>query len=125
MAEAGTPTIGVLGSINVPKGARVLTRLSAELAKSSRGRLVLIGNLKPGHELAAPAVITGSYQLDPLHYLIEAHGIDRWLFPSIWPQTVSYAVHEMISTGLPVHAFDVGAQARRSVRRFRAATRAW
>lgn len=109
--DSGTPTIGVLGSINVPKGARVLTRLSAELAKSGRGRLVLIGNLEPGHELAAPAVITGSYQLDQLPYLIEAHGIDRWLFPSIWPETFSYAVHEMISTGLPVYAFDVGAQA--------------
>ncbi|MDO5371438.1 glycosyltransferase [Paracoccus sp. (in: a-proteobacteria)] len=108
---SGTPTIGILGNINVPKGARVLTRLSAELARSGSGRLVLIGNLEPGHELAAPAVITGSYQLDQLPYLIKAHGIDRWLFPSIWPETFSYAVHEMISTGLPVHAFDVGAQA--------------
>ena len=109
--RSGMPTIGVLGSINVPKGARVLTRLSAELAKSGRGRLVLVGQLEPGHELAAPAIVTGSYQLDQLPYLIEAHGIDRWLFPSIWPETFSYAVHEMISTGLPVYVFDVGAQA--------------
>ena len=82
-----------------------------ERTKSGKGRLVLIGNLEPGHELVSPAVVSGSYQPDQLPYLIEAHCIDRWLFPSIWPETFSHVVHEMISTGLPVHAFDVGAQA--------------
>jgi glycosyltransferase involved in cell wall biosynthesis len=30
--------------------------------------------------------------------------------PSIWPETYSFATHEMLATGLPVYGFDIGAQ---------------
>ena len=30
--------------------------------------------------------------------------------PSIWPETFSFTTHEMLATGKPVMAFDLGAQ---------------
>jgi len=30
--------------------------------------------------------------------------------PSIWPETFSFVTHELISTGVPVISFDLGAQ---------------
>lgn len=30
--------------------------------------------------------------------------------PSIWPETFSFTTREMLATGLPVMAFDLGAQ---------------
>lgn len=105
------PVIGVLGNISQPKGAAVLTELAKELARTGQGRLVLIGNLEPGFQLAKPSLATGSYQLRQLAQIVETQGISRWFFPSIWPETFSYVVHEMIATGLPVWSFDIGAQA--------------
>lgn len=55
-AAARQTVIGVLGNISKAKGAEVLCDLSRELAKTGRGRLVLIGNLEPGHQLEKPSV---------------------------------------------------------------------
>jgi glycosyltransferase involved in cell wall biosynthesis len=35
------------------------------------------------------------------------------LFPSIWPETFSYVVAEMMAMRLPIVAFDLGAPAER------------
>lgn len=102
--------IGVLGNISVAKGGAVLTELSQELARNGKGRIVLIGNLEPGYRLAPPSLATGSYRMIQLKQLAEKHGITRWFFPSIWPETFSYVTHEVIATGLPVWSFDIGAQ---------------
>lgn len=104
------PVIGVLGNISRAKGAEVLSRLSAELARTGAGKIVLIGNIEPGFKLERPSLSTGSYQVSQLPQLVARHGITRWYFPSIWPETFSYVVHEMIATGLPVWSFDIGAQ---------------
>ena len=42
--------------------------------------------------------------------LVTRYGISHWLIPSIWPETFSYTTHEALATGLPVLAFDIGAQ---------------
>jgi glycosyltransferase involved in cell wall biosynthesis len=34
-------------------------------------------------------------------------------FPSIWPETFSYVVGEMMALGLPIVAFDLGAPGER------------
>lgn len=109
--ERGQIVIGVLGNINRAKGAEVLVQLSRALAASGRGKLVLIGNIEPGYKLTAPSTVLGSYRIEQLPELVAKHGITRWFFPSVWPETFSYAVHEMISTQLPVWSFDLGGQA--------------
>jgi O-antigen biosynthesis protein len=52
----------------------------------------------------------GSYQPADIPHLAERYGVGAWLVPSIWPETFSFATHEMLATGLPVYGFDIGAQ---------------
>ena len=105
------PVIGVLGNIGFHKGAQVLKDLSRELAKTNAARLVVVGNVDPGFKLARGAVIHGDYARDELPLIIAQYEIDRWLIPSIWPETFSFTTREAIMTGLPVFTFDLGAQA--------------
>ncbi len=106
----GVPVIGVLGNIGLQKGAKILQELSRHLAKTGEAHLVVVGNMDPSYALEAPALVHGSYTLEDVPTLVETYGITDWLMPSIWPETFSYAVHEVIATGLPVWSFDLGAQ---------------
>jgi len=45
--------------------------------------------------------------------LLEDNGVNVILFPSIWPETFSYVVQEMIELGYPVASFNLGAPAER------------
>jgi len=54
--------------------------------------------------------VHGNYQVADLPALAARYGITCWLIPSIWPETFSYTTHECLQTGLPVFAFDIGAQ---------------
>jgi glycosyltransferase involved in cell wall biosynthesis len=116
---SGPPVIGVLGNIGQPKGAAVMAELSRRLQHSD-ARLVLIGSLDPAYTLSPDARIHGHYDRAEIATLAARYGIDRWLIPSIWPETFSYATHEALATGLPVWCFDLGAQGEA----VRAATRA-
>lgn len=106
----GVPVIGVLGNIGPQKGADVLVQLSRTLARSAAARLVVIGRLAPEYALAAPARVHGRYRIDDLPGLVARYGITAWLVPSVWPETFSFTTHEALATGLPVLAFDLGAQ---------------
>lgn len=105
------PVIGVLGSIGVQKGAAVVSALGRQLAATNRAGLVLIGTLDPVFTLPASATLHGAYRREEIASLASRYGIDRWLIPSIWPETFSYTTHEALATGLPVWCFDLGAQA--------------
>ncbi|MCJ7874818.1 glycosyltransferase [Phaeobacter sp. J2-8] len=104
------PVIGVLGNIGVQKGAAVVQALSRELSRSETGRVVVIGYMDPDYRLTAPSQVHGAYELRDLPGLVARYGISCWLIPSIWPETFSFTTHEALATGLPVFAFDLGAQ---------------
>ncbi|MWD29900.1 glycosyltransferase [Aquicoccus sp. SCR17] len=104
------PVIGVLGNIGAQKGAALLQALSRDLARSGRGRLVVLGQMDPDYRLSPPSRVHGSYEMRDLPGLVARYGISRWLMPSIWPETFSFTTHEMLATGLPVVSFDLGAQ---------------
>ncbi len=104
------PVIGVLGNIGFHKGAQVLKDLSRELTRTNAARLVVVGNVDPAFKLARGTVIHGDYARDELPQIIVQYEIDRWLIPSIWPETFSFTTREAIQTGLPVFSFDLGAQ---------------
>jgi glycosyltransferase involved in cell wall biosynthesis len=108
--KGARPVIGVLGNIGPHKGAAVLADLSRRLARSGQADLVLIGNLDPAYRLARPAQIHGSYRIAEIPALAARYGITCWLMPSVWPETFSFATHEVLATGLPVYCFDLGAQ---------------
>jgi glycosyltransferase involved in cell wall biosynthesis len=55
--------------------------------------------------------IKGEYNKQDLPMLIKKSGVNVVLFPSICPETFSYVTHEIISFGLPIASFNLGAQA--------------
>lgn len=110
-ASPGAPeVIGVLGSIGQQKGAGVLAGMSAKLPLRDDLQMVLIGVIDPRYALPEDVAVTGPYQRSDIARLAKIHGVTRWLIPSIWPETFSFTTHEALATGLPVHAFDIGAQ---------------
>jgi glycosyltransferase involved in cell wall biosynthesis len=109
----GELVIGVMGQISLQKGANVVREL-VELIEGGRynARVVVIGTLDVAME-SHRLHVTGSYSREQLVDLVEAHGVNLFLFPSIWPETFSYVVSEMMALEMPVVAFDLGAPADR------------
>lgn len=105
--------IGVVGQIGFHKGAAFIQQLSREIKR--RGidiNIVVIGSIEVSCE---PSVVsqTGPYRYDELPNLINASGANIMLFPSIWPETFSYVIHELMNMNLPVASFNFGAPAER------------
>ncbi|APX14363.1 glycosyltransferase [Tateyamaria omphalii] len=109
-AQGARPVIGVLGNIGYQKGAGLLQDLARHLGQSGAADLVVVGNIDPAYHLPPPARVHGSYQVEHVPNLAARYGITCWLIPSVWPETFSYTTHEALATGLPVWAFDLGAQ---------------
>ena len=113
---AGRPlTVGVVGGINVAKGARVVMALCEHLRRAApEARVVVIGEVDPAEQRPFPnLIIHGRYAAADLPALIEHHEVNACLLPSIWPETFSYVTQEIMALELPLVCFDVGAPAER------------
>ena len=105
--------IGVLGEISVHKGAAILKEMVRLLDETGANvRIVVLGTLHAALK-SERLTVTGAYDRAHLVEMIEANGINMFLFPSIWPETFSYVVAELIALDLPVVAFDLGAPGER------------
>lgn len=105
--------IGIVGHIGYHKGAKIVRDLACEI--KTRGldiQVVVIGTIEAQCESSVVSE-TGPYQHDKLPELIESTGVNIMLFPSIWPETFSYVVQELVELELPVACFDLGAPAER------------
>ncbi|MEK6806984.1 MAG: glycosyltransferase [Pseudomonadota bacterium] len=111
--DGGAPVVGVVGTISAQKGSEVLRELCRYLRDSgSSMRLVVAGTVEL--ELAPEiATVTGAYRRDELPNLLERHGVNVALLPSVWPETYSYVTDELMQMGLPLLVFDLGAPAER------------
>jgi GT2 family glycosyltransferase len=105
VAEGGK-TIGVLGSLNRPKGGEVIQNIGRCTAR----RIVVLGEMDGQFKLADPHIVHGPYAHERIAELASSYDIGLWVIPSICPETFSFATHEALATGLPVLAFDRGAQ---------------
>lgn len=105
--------IGVIGQIGRHKGAGFIQALAQEITlRKLNLKIVVIGSIEASCETSVVSQ-TGSYQHESLPGLIEASGANVFLFPSIWPETFSYVVQELMDLDLPVASFDLGAPAER------------
>jgi glycosyltransferase involved in cell wall biosynthesis len=101
--------VGVMGEISQQKGAEIVKGIVERIDRERRDvRVVVLGTLSIAHR-SDRLRITGAYRRDQLADLVEENGINMFLFPSIWPETFSYVVAEMIALGVPIVAFDLGA----------------
>lgn len=101
--------IGIAGHISAQKGAGVVKEVLSRIERDRLdARVVVIGTLDLVQ--TSPRLhVTGPYRRDDLPALIEAHGINMFLFPSICPETFSYAIEELLVLRMPIVAFDLGA----------------
>ncbi len=110
----GPRVVAVLGNIGHQKGAAVVREMGRRIDGTpdlyADLSLVLIGNVDPAYMPPASVPVHGNYRLEDLPGLVARYGITDWLVPSVWPETFSYTTHEALATGLPVYAFDIGAQ---------------
>ena len=105
----GKPVIGMLGNLNPQKGGAVVLGLGKELAREGVG-IVLIGDIDPNLARPKGLVVHGPYARADIGKLVARYGITHWIFPALWPETFSYTMREILATGLPVMALDLGAQ---------------
>lgn len=104
--------IGVVGEISAQKGALVVTEMARIIEREGlHARIVVVGAIDAPSLTALRA--TGPYRREDLVDLIESSGINMFLFPSIWPETFSYVVAELMTLHVPIVAFDLGAPAER------------
>jgi glycosyltransferase involved in cell wall biosynthesis len=101
--------VGIIGQISEQKGALLVRDLVARIDREHpEVRVVVIGSLDVPVK-SERLRVTGPYRHEELVELIEANGINLFLFPSIWPETFSYVTEEMIRLEVPIVAFDLGA----------------
>ena len=109
----GAPlSIGVIGTLSHIKGGDVVKELCSYIDHENlHVPVVVIGESYT--QLPASAVIHGRYSPAELPSLIESLGVSVVFMASIVPETFSYTISEAIEMGMPVVAFDIGAQGRR------------
>lgn len=114
VAADGPLHVGIVGAIGRPKGAEVVLGLARAIqARPESGiRLTVIGTIAA--DLTGLGVeVTGRYLREELADEIARRGINLVLLPSIWPETFCFVVDEVMSLGVPLAVFDLGAPAER------------
>ncbi len=102
--------IGVIGSIDIHKGALIVADLVKLLERlDGEFRLVVIGELLLP-VASACLTVTGRYRREELPELMARHNVMVGLVPSVWPETYCYVVDELMQLKVPVVSFDLGAQ---------------
>jgi glycosyltransferase involved in cell wall biosynthesis len=108
-----TLKIGVVGHIGHHKGAQLVRELASEITRRELNiEIVVIGSIDANYEKGVISE-TGPYRHEELPDLIRDAEVNVMLFPSIWPETFSYVVQELIQLNLPVACLDMGAPAGR------------
>ena len=109
--------IGILGEIGPHKGCDIVQALSEEIIRQKADtRISVIGTLEADCD-ATVVSETGPYDASGLVDMVETSGANVFLFPSIWPETFSYVIDELMQLEVPIVCFDMGAPAER-VRRY-------
>ena len=106
----GSVHVAVLGNIAPHKGAALVQRLARMPARARGFEMMLLGNIDLAYPLPLGFRVHGDYRPEDIPRLLRHYRITHWLIPSVWPETFSFTTHEALATGLPVLAFDIGAQ---------------
>lgn len=108
--------IVVPGAIGPPKGYGLLLDCARDAVERDLPLLFLVLGYSMDDEALADTgrvFITGRYQETEVPALLAELRPHVALLPSVWPETWCYALSHVMAAGLPVAAFDMGAQAER------------
>jgi len=110
--ENGSLHIGVLGTLTPAKGAYEINDLARHIQHEDiKVPITVVGRSIVDAE--SGIVVLGPYEQCELPDIIRREGINVIFMSSIIPETFSYTISEAMAMGLPIVAFDVGAQGRR------------
>lgn len=101
--------IGVVGVISRVKGKKIVIDL-AKILSLKKEKLYIVGDCKVFRK---NIIHTGLYKQGELGERLIKNKINVVLFPSIWPETFSYVISELIALDIPIVCFDLGAQANK------------
>jgi GT2 family glycosyltransferase/glycosyltransferase involved in cell wall biosynthesis len=108
--------IVVVGAIVSHKGYSLLLRLAERAARAQTGLLItIVGDTIDNARISrvGNVRVVGRYQPDELGARIRDYEPDFVFLASVWPETFSYVLSEVLLIGYPVVAFDFGAPAER------------
>lgn len=105
--------IGIVGQLGFHKGIDVITALAKAIRRRKKDvRISVIGSVEAPVDSRVISQ-SGPYKREDLPRLIAESGANVMLFPSVWPETFSYVVQELMALNLPLACFDMGAPAER------------
>jgi glycosyltransferase involved in cell wall biosynthesis len=106
--------ICLIGDISDHKGARILDRM-LELTNEKKipFRFHVLGDFlyHERHFNDPHFELHGRFAPNELSEMLTRVKPDLFMFTSIWPETFSFVIHEMISTGIPIISTNIGAHA--------------
>ena len=111
--EKNTPVFGVVGACQLEiKGNKVLKTILKNIPENIP--FVFVGTKKSQLKTNRKNVIfLGKYRHDELQDILEKKNVTHIIFPSVWPETFSYVVSEIMQMNLPIMCFNIGAQAEK------------
>jgi len=104
--------IGTLGTLTIVKGGAVINALCEYIdVQDMQIPITIVGSsMLP---LNPKIKVLGSYEVKKLASIIQNNQINVVFMSSIVPETFSYTISEAMAMGLPIVAFDIGAQGNR------------
>ena len=112
MDLSGGLHIGVLGTLTIVKGGVIVNELCNYIG--NKGQKIPITVVGASMLPTDPRIkVLGSYNVNALPEIVRGNRINVIFMSSIVPETFSYTISEAIKMGLPIVAFDIGAQGAR------------
>lgn len=104
--------IATLGTMSHTKGGNILKTLYDYIRKEELDiPITIVGSNVT--DIPDGVTVLGSYLPNDLPEILTYRGINVILMPAIVPETFSYTISEAMAMGLPIVAFDIGAQGNR------------
>jgi glycosyltransferase involved in cell wall biosynthesis len=106
--------IGIIGNCVTEAKGRYVVKNLLRYVKKMPVPITIIGRYLKRDKIKSRNIkYTGEYKRSELQSFIEKEQISVVFFPSIWPETFSYLVSELIFLNIPIVCFDYGAQAEK------------
>lgn len=106
--------IGFVGNCNsISKGKQIVIQF-LKFSRRKKIKISIVGKYNIENRVWGRNIhYLGRYNNDNLGNILEREGVNVVFFTSIWPETFSYLISELIALEVPVCCFDVGAQAEK------------